>query len=79
VPALLTEYPTAVQAPLAIHDTPCRVLVWAPVGSGVLWIVQLLPFQTSASVKALPALSRSYPAAVQALLDVQDTPCRTLA
>lgn len=33
-----------------MHDTPSSVLNWAPVGLGVVWTVQDVPFHTSASV-----------------------------
>jgi hypothetical protein len=47
--AFVVEYPpTAVQAVAALHDTPPSVASVAPDGIGVLWIVQLLPFQPSA-------------------------------
>ena len=36
------------------HDTPLRSLFSPPVGLGVLWIDQLLPFQRSANVSAGP-------------------------
>src|SRR5205085_1258889 len=66
--------PTAVQALLDVHDTPpLRTLAVAPAGLGVLWIVQLLPFQTSASVTGMPPSSVSYPTAVHAVLAVHDT------
>src|ERR1700730_2292988 len=51
VPEPLPESPTAVQAVAAVHDTPIRKLPVAPVGLGVGWIAQLLPFQRSASVR----------------------------
>jgi hypothetical protein len=59
--------PTAVHAVLEVHDTPFS---WLPskLGLGVLWIVQLVPFQTSAN--ALP----ENPTASQAVADVHDTP-----
>jgi hypothetical protein len=44
---------------------------------GVLWIAHLSPFKRSASVTVAPPLVKSldrYPAAVQAVLDVHDTP-----
>jgi hypothetical protein len=56
VPAI-TKYPTAVHAALEAHDTPYRRVRGAPDALGVLWIVQLLPLNRSASVTVLPVLS----------------------
>src|SRR5437588_169713 len=64
---------------LVVHDTPFRALDLAPVGLGVLWIVQRVPFQRSASVTRTPALLWYCPVAVQAVLVVHDTPFEALA
>ena len=44
------------QVPLAVHDTPDRLLFVAPGGLGVGWIAQLVPSQLSANVSVLAAL-----------------------
>ena len=41
-----------------MQDTPDSRLRLAPAGVGVFWIVQLLPFQCSASVTSVPVLLR---------------------
>jgi hypothetical protein len=71
------EDPTAVQAVLDVHDTPMTPLPVVPVGLGVVWIDQLVPFHCSANVTSglEPVLD---PTAVQAVLDVHDTPLRLL-
>ena len=56
VPELLVSSPTAVQAVLEVHDTPPRLLPVVPVGLGVVWIDQLVPFQRSANVTLVPEL-----------------------
>src|SRR5205807_1475484 len=46
----VVEYPpTAVHAVAALHDTPVSDALTVPVGSGVVWTVQLVPFQRSAT------------------------------
>jgi hypothetical protein len=56
-----------------VQDTPDRVPAWAPLGLGVVWIVQVVPSQLSA--KLLPAAT---PTAVHAVAEVHDTPDRAL-
>ena len=59
VPEPFRKYdPTAVQVPSAVQDTPDSRLRVAPAGLGVVWIVQLLPFQRSARVTSVPVLLR---------------------
>lgn len=57
---LVVAYPpTAVHAAEALQDTPPSVAAAVPDGSGVVWIVQLLPFHRAAralSGKKPPAL-----------------------
>src|SRR5664279_155130 len=72
------DNPTAVQAVLDVHDTPPRLLPVVPVGLGVVWIDQLVPFQRAANVTLVPELLWSCPTAVQLVLDVHDTPLRLL-
>jgi hypothetical protein len=43
--------PTAMHAEADVHDTPSRLLFDEPLGFGVGWMAQDLPFQRSASVK----------------------------
>jgi hypothetical protein len=61
-----------------LHDTPARELPRAPLGMGVFWMVQALPFQRSASGTVVPALLVYDPTAVHADADVHDTPAREL-
>ena len=63
--------PTAVQAVVDGHDTRVSV-VDMPLGFGVVWIDQLVPFHRSANV----ALSLMDPTAVHAVVVVHDTPLR---
>lgn len=46
----LTKSPTAVQALAAVQETPARWVPRPPVGVGVVWILQEVPFHTSAHV-----------------------------
>src|SRR5215469_10572352 len=68
--------PTAVHAFAAVQET---LVSWAnvPVGLGVAWIDQLLPFHTSARVAKL-GLVVEPPTASHALADVQETPLSPL-
>jgi hypothetical protein len=43
------ESPTPVHAVADVHDTPDKLLTIAPLGLGVVWIVQFVPSQRSAS------------------------------
>jgi hypothetical protein len=70
---LLSESPTALQVLVEEHDTPARALVVAPAGLGVEGIVQLVPFQLSASGTSVLELSPESPTAVQALTEGHDT------
>jgi hypothetical protein len=74
---LLMYNPTAVQAVLAVHETPFIDVIVAPLGVGVDWIDQPLPFQPSARLSVvLPLLEE--PTAVQAVLEGHETPFRLL-
>ena len=55
---------------------PVRTLSVAPVGLGVLCIVQVTPSQRSASAACVAALLTYRPMAVHAVADAQDTPNR---
>ena len=55
-----------------MHDTADRLLLVAPLGMGMVWIVQVLPSQNSASVAPAPL----FPTAVQAVADVHETAFR---
>jgi hypothetical protein len=72
------ENPTAVQARFDVHDTASRTLPCDPGGLGLRWIAHLLPFQrsTSVAVPYSPPATAESPTAVQARLDVHDTPLR---
>jgi hypothetical protein len=65
---------TAVHAVAEVHDTLPRPAAAEPVGFGVFWIVQLEPFQASASVTNAPELFFAVPVAMQADADVHETP-----
>jgi len=60
------------QAVLELHDTSDSQVCRAPVGLGVVWIFQDVPFHASANVPL-----RSLPTAVHAVADVHDTPDST--
>ena len=55
-----------------LHDTADSSLPSAPVGFGVVWIAQLVPFHHSANVTVLPVLVVEWPTA--ALAEPHDTP-----
>jgi hypothetical protein len=63
----------AVHAEAEVHDTPLRPLDLVPLGVGVGWTAQVVPFHRSASIMELPLLAMEKPTAVQAEADVQDT------
>src|SRR6516165_1190371 len=64
--------PNAVQTVRAGQATPARVMVWPPLGLGVVWTCHVRPFHRSASV-----LTRvRFPTAVHAVAVVQATPLR---
>ena len=75
------EVPTAVQAVAEVHETPSRFGLVAPVGVGVVWIVQAVPFHRSAmvlyTVTFVDGTSNS-PTAVQAVAEVHETLSRPL-
>jgi hypothetical protein len=75
--ACVSKNPTAMHAVVDAHETPDStppLLVTAtPGGFGVLWIVQFLPRQRSASVTGSPSLLALGPTAVQAFGAVHDT------
>jgi hypothetical protein len=57
------------------HATLSSRLHWAPLGLGVDWIAQLVPFQRSANNSGSPV---SYtPTAVHTVVDAQATPTKT--
>jgi hypothetical protein len=53
---LFVYCPTAVQSVADRHETPASELELAPLGRGVAWTDQLVPFQLSASTSVVPAL-----------------------
>jgi hypothetical protein len=55
-PSVSTKLPTPMQEVAEAHDTPDSSLSCAPVGSGVVSIAQLVPFQASASVTPVAEL-----------------------
>ncbi len=70
----VAEYPppTAVHAVGEVQDTNPREVDVAPAGCGVVWMVQAVPFQASASdIDVVDVWS--LPTAVHAIGDVQDT------
>jgi len=61
-----------------VHETPVSLPNVVPDGLGVALIVQLLPFQCSASVTVCPALLlKKLPTAVHEVTESQDTPWKT--
>jgi hypothetical protein len=76
--AAFPYHPTAVQAVADEQDTPVSRVRLAPVGLGVGWTAQVVPFQRSASVCGGPEGVKYHPAAVQEVADGHDTPCKTL-
>ena len=72
-------YPMAVQTVAELHDTASMALVVAPAGSGVVWVLQAVPFHASAKVTSEFELLSSNPTAVQAVAEVHDTPYKALA
>ena len=64
----LTKSPTAVQAFAAVQSTPLTCAFRPPLGVAMVWIDQVVPFQTSAQVWVL-----SEPTASQEDEDVHDT------
>jgi hypothetical protein len=65
----------AVHEVAEVHDPPSRELAVEPLGLGVGWMVQAVPFHRSASVTEAPSLVSEDPTAVQAETDVHDTAC----
>jgi hypothetical protein len=55
-PSALPWLPMAVHALAELHDTPDSRLDGAPAGLGVVWTLQLDPFQRSANVTCVPLL-----------------------
>src|SRR6516165_2157256 len=71
VPVL--EEPTASHAVAEMQETPESPLEAWPAGFWVAWMVQVLPFQTSASVwNVLPV--ENWPTASHAVAEVHETP-----
>src|SRR4051794_29091765 len=58
----------------AVQETLLSKLYCAPLGSGVVWTDHVVPFQRSASVLVLPALSAHSPTAVHRSAERHDTP-----
>jgi hypothetical protein len=77
-PRVVKKYPTAVHAEVEVHDTPASPLLNAPLGLRVVWSDQLVPFERSANVSCVPALSVTPPTAPQAVVDVHEIPPRLL-
>ena len=76
---VLTD-PMAVQALADEHDTADRDVNSAPAGLGVDWIVQLVPFQDSASGAVVPGpVPGVWPTAMQELADLHDTAVKKLS
>ena len=71
---LFTEYHTAVHRFTDGQATPASALAFAPLGFGVPWITQLLPFQRSARVTCTLELLMYEPTAVHTVADAQAMP-----
>jgi hypothetical protein len=67
----VVAWPTALHALQDVQDTPPDPLSFAPLGLGVDWMDQLLPFHTSASV-CVVELGVAWPTASQELADVHE-------
>jgi hypothetical protein len=65
-----------VQAVLELHDTPDKKLYIAPVGLGIDWTDQLVPFQASANARSVPAPLLVKPTAMQDVPVVHEVPNR---
>ena len=68
--AFEAEDPTAIQAVAEVQETPERKL--SVDGFGVDWMLQVDPFQTSATVDRVPVLENADPTAMQAVAEVQE-------
>lgn len=82
LPELSNAAPTATQVEGDLHETPVSALSGAPSGFGVGVIRHAVPSQNSATVPlALPNGSAAWPTAMQADVDLHDTPrsCAPLA
>jgi hypothetical protein len=76
---LLPENPTAVQDEDEVQDTPFRKLISAGEVSGLGTIDQLVPTQDSTRVWSDPDAFTYWPTAIQAEIEVHDTPLRSLS
>src|SRR6202035_185214 len=72
----VTKNPTAVHELAELHDTAFSSLDSAPLGTRVCWIAQLVPFQRSANIVAVPLEVKDSPTAIHELAEVHDTPLR---
>ena len=70
--------PIAVHTVSDVHATALSELFHAPAGFGVGSIAQVVPSQRSTSVASSPEPVEGDPTAVQALMDVHDTPLSRL-
>ena len=70
----VTKNPTAVHELAELHDTAFSSLDSAPLGTRVCWIAQLVPFQRSANIVAVPLEVKDSPTAIHELAEVHDTP-----
>ncbi len=66
------RFPTAVHCVADVHETPFRAAN-LPSDGGVVWIDQVVPFQTSAKVCVEPLATVRCPIASQAVAEVHDT------
>jgi hypothetical protein len=66
--------PTAVQAVAKVQETASSELPALPIGVGVVWTVQAVPFQNSANGSSMSSSLTEMPTAVQAVGAVQETP-----
>src|SRR5258708_27150088 len=76
-PALSRYSPTAHTFFLAATVTALNVLNWFPTGLGLVTTFQVVPFQRSVSVSAVPLLSMTFPMAHTLVLETAATPFRT--
>lgn len=77
-PEAFTKLPAAVHAVEDLHDTPRRLLLFAPDGAGGSCRLHV-PLYLSASGRMTPEAFSKFPTASHEVEDVQDTPFRPLA
>jgi|SRR5579864_7575499 len=70
---VVLKVPTALQEVADGHETPLSAALVAPVGFGVAWMLQAVPFQDSARVEVTLVLLEEDPTASQSVAETHDT------